>query len=244
MTYSEKQPLLEHSKKIADDHEVSIRSFNFPIFENTLSLFNSINPFQNCLTPLTRKVSDILLNDTDDIDVDSDYNLSDDEDTPLPDLPYESDDFPILLPSSKLSQREKLYELRKLMKEYNIGTYIIPSEDEHQSEYTSLSDKRREYITGFTGSAGIAIVTLTNANTLTGEAILSTDGRYFLQAEKQLNPRLWKLFKQGAAGYKPWHEWSVESASKNGFSKVISCDPRVVSLSVGEYFDKQAKFHK
>ena len=65
------------------------------------------------------------------------------------------------------------------MKEYNIGTYIIPSEDEHQSEYTSLSDKRREYITGFTGSAGIAIVTLTNANTLTGEAILSTDGRYF-----------------------------------------------------------------
>ena len=128
---------------------------------------------------MTRKVSDIPLNDTDDIDVDSDYNLSDDEDTPLPDLPYESDDFPILLPSSKLSQREKLYELRKLMKEYNIGTYIIPSEDEHQSEYTSLSDKRREYITGFTGSAGIAIVTLTNANTLTGEAILSTDGRYF-----------------------------------------------------------------
>lgn len=244
MTYSEKQPLLEYSKKIADDHEVSVRSFNFPIFENTLSLFNSINPFQNCLTPLTRKVSDILLNDTDDIDVDSDYNLSDDEDTPLPDLPYESDDFPILLPSSKLSQREKLYELRKLMKEYNIGTYIIPSEDEHQSEYTSLSDKRREYITGFTGSAGIAIVTLTNANTLTGEAILSTDGRYFLQAEKQLNPRLWKLFKQGATGYKPWHEWSVESASKNGFSKVISCDPRVVSLSIGEYFDKQAKFHK
>ena len=45
---------------------------------------------------MTRKVSDILLNDTDDIDVDSDYNLSDDEDTPLPDLPYESDDFPIL----------------------------------------------------------------------------------------------------------------------------------------------------
>ena len=65
-----------------------------------------------------------------------------------------------------------------------------------------------------------------------------------MQAEKQLNPRLWKLFKQGAAGYKPWHEWSVESASKNGFSKVISCDPRVVSLSIGEYFDKQAKFHK
>ena len=42
---------------------------------------------------MTRKVSDILLNDTDEIDVDSDYNLSDDEDTPLPDLPYESDDF-------------------------------------------------------------------------------------------------------------------------------------------------------
>lgn len=131
---------------------------------------------------------------------------------------------------------DKLLELRRLMKKHKVGVYIIPSEDEHQSEYTALADRRREYISGFTGSAGIAIVTLDDGDDLKGNAALSTDGRYFLQAEKQLNPKVWKLLKQGAPGYESWQEYVINHAIGNKFSNVVSCDPRLISIAVGEYF--------
>jgi Xaa-Pro aminopeptidase len=54
------------------------------------------------------------------------------------------------------------------MREKNIQAYIIPSEDEHQSEYVANYDKRREWISGFTGSAGVAVVTLEKAALWTG----------------------------------------------------------------------------
>lgn len=135
----------------------------------------------------------------------------------------------------------KLKVLRQLMKKYEIGVYIIPSEDEHQSEYTAISDKRREYISGFTGSAGIAIVTLDNAVLLTGDAALATDGRYFIQAAKELDPKYWELLKQGVSGYPTWTEYAIEKASKNSFSKVISLDPRLISVNVGQYFEAEAE---
>ncbi|RCK62913.1 putative Xaa-Pro aminopeptidase P [Candida viswanathii] len=231
MTYTEKQPLLEKTKRISDDHEVSIRSY--PFFQSTLGFINNLNPFQNCLSPLTKQLSNSLLEDN--------TSYYSDDDSELPDLPYVTDECPIYVSLSKYSQKQKLDEIRKLMRQYKIGTYIIPSEDAHQSEYTALADKRREYISGFTGSAGVVVITLTNEFNLTGDAILSTDGRYFLQAEKQLDDKYWKLFKQGSAGFKPWNEWAIESASKNAFSKVISTDPRLISVSVGEYFQNHAR---
>ena len=54
------------------------------------------------------------------------------------------------------------------MREKNIHAYIIPSEDDHQSEYVANYDKRREWISGFTGSAGVAVVTLDKAALWTG----------------------------------------------------------------------------
>lgn len=237
MTYSEKQPLLEKSRRFNNtDHEVSIRSC--PFFESTIGLINTLNPFYNCLSPLTKQLSDSLLEDN---NVSCYYS---DDDSELPDLPYCTDECPIYVPQSKYTQKDKLDEIRKLMKKYNIGTYIIPSEDAHQSEYTALADKRREYISGFTGSAGLVVITLTNEIDLTGDAILSTDGRYFLQAEKQLDGRYWKLFKQGSAGYKPWNEWAIESAINNKFSNVISTDPRLINVAVGEYFQNHAKISR
>ena len=65
------------------------------------------------------------------------------------------------------------------MQEKGIDIYIIPTADFHQSEYVGEHFKAREYITGFTGSAGTAVVSKT-------EARLWTDGRYFIQAAKQL----------------------------------------------------------
>lgn len=67
--------------------------------------------------------------------------------------------------------------------------YIVPSGDAHQSEYLAPCDQRRAYLTGFTGSAGTAVVT-------EDQAALWTDGRYFLEAERQLDHN-WHIMKDG-----------------------------------------------
>ena len=88
---------------------------------------------------------------------------------------------------------ERVEALRKLMKDRNIEAYIIPSSDYHESEYVGDYFKAREFISGFTGSAGTVVVTQK-------EAGLWTDGRYFIQAEKQLEGTGIKLFKIGEEG--------------------------------------------
>lgn len=65
---------------------------------------------------------------------------------------------------------------------------VEASDDEHQSEYVSEHDMRREWISGFTGSAGTAVVT-------TEKAALWTDSRYYLQADQQLDSKYWILMK-------------------------------------------------
>ncbi|KAK6150943.1 hypothetical protein DH2020_015875 [Rehmannia glutinosa] len=86
---------------------------------------------------------------------------------------------------------ETLAALRSLMASHSppLDALVVPSEDYHQSEYVSARDKRREFVSGFSGSAGLALV-------LANEALLWTDGRYFLQAEKQLSNQ-WKLMRMG-----------------------------------------------
>ncbi|KAI8141912.1 peptidase M24, structural domain-containing protein [Fennellomyces sp. T-0311] len=100
---------------------------------------------------------------------------------------------------------EHLAALRAVMSsdEYKIDAFLIPSEDAHQSEYIADCDKRRHWISGFTGSAGYAIVS-------TDEAALFTDGRYFLQASEQLDSN-WTLMKQGLPGVPTWQEYLVKN---------------------------------
>lgn len=150
---------------------------------------------------------------------------------PLPKLPFSD-----IKVKSTLSTEDKLRKIRELMKAHEVAVYIVPSEDEHQSEETALADKRREFLSGFTGSAGLCVITLDDAEELSGEAALSTDGRYFLQAEKQLDSRFWRLLKQGMAGYPSWQEFALSKAAESKVSSVISCDPKLLSLLVGEYF--------
>ncbi|KAI5948804.1 hypothetical protein KGF57_005202 [Candida theae] len=223
---SEKEPLLARTRKLEEEDEISTHTIS------SHSFFKSMfNPFQVCF-PTTVRQSECNTNVHNDNEV-IDYS---DDDEPLPELPTDS----ILLAVSKLSPGEKLVALRQQMRKHNIGVYIIPSEDEHHSENTALSDRRREFISGFTGSAGVAIVTLADAEHLTGEAILSTDGRYFLQAQKQLDHKLWKLNKQNTSGYIPWQQYAIKAAVANNFSNVLSCDPRTLSYSLGEYFNDNA----
>ena len=89
--------------------------------------------------------------------------------------------------------KNRVEQLRKIMDEKGIYAYIIPSADFHQSEYVGEYFKSREFITGFTGSAGTAVITKDDGG-------LWTDGRYYLQAEKELENSGVKLFKSGLEG--------------------------------------------
>lgn len=97
---------------------------------------------------------------------------------------------------------------------------VIPSEDCHASEYIATHDARREYISGFTGSSGCAVVTH-------DKAILATDGRYFSQALKELDTN-WQLLKQGTQDVPTWQEWSAAEAAGG---KTVAVDPRLISAS-------------
>lgn len=104
--------------------------------------------------------------------------------------------------------------------EYNVDAFLIPSEDSHQSEYIADCDKRRHWISGFTGSAGFAIVS-------THEAALFTDGRYFLQASEQLDSN-WTLMKQGLPGVPTWQEYLVKNLPAGSR---IGVDPKLITAS-------------
>ena len=86
--------------------------------------------------------------------------------------------------------RERIEKLRSLMKEKGIDAYLVPTEDYHNSEYVGEFFKCRKYITGFTGSAGKALI-------MQDMAGLWTDGRYFIQARQQLEGSGIVLFKMG-----------------------------------------------
>ncbi|WP_106829747.1 aminopeptidase P family protein [Parabacteroides pacaensis] len=90
----------------------------------------------------------------------------------------------------KTNIAERIALLRESMKQQNIAAYIVPSSDPHLSEYPADCWKAREWISGFTGSAGTVVVTAEKAG-------LWTDSRYFLQAAKQLEGSGIELYKMG-----------------------------------------------
>ncbi|GMH76034.1 hypothetical protein TrLO_g14821 [Triparma laevis f. longispina] len=89
---------------------------------------------------------------------------------------------------SNVTSEAKVNLLRATLKSQNLSAYIITSSDAHNSEYVSPCDERRSYLTGFSGSAGEALVTASGA-------YLWTDSRYYLQVERQLGEG-WTLMKQ------------------------------------------------
>ncbi|KAJ7167509.1 peptidase M24, structural domain-containing protein [Mycena filopes] len=78
--------------------------------------------------------------------------------------------------------------LRAVLNENKLDAYVIPNEDEHGSEIPAASELRRGFMTGFHGTAGLAVVTRT-------EALLFVDSRYWIAAEKAMDPDLWELRK-------------------------------------------------
>ncbi|KAH9239214.1 hypothetical protein K456DRAFT_49447 [Colletotrichum gloeosporioides 23] len=135
-----------------------------------------------------------------------------------------------VLDMEQIDTTGRLSTLRELMKERNIDVYVIPSEDSHSSEYIAGCDARREFISGFSGSAGCAVVTL-------DRAALATDGRYFNQASKQLDQN-WLLLKQGLQDVPTWQEWSAEQSAGG---KVVGVDPELITASIAKKLAEKIK---
>ena len=119
---------------------------------------------------------------------------------------------------------ERLSALRKCMEEKNIDVYVVPTADFHQSEYVGEHFKARKFITGFSGSAGTAVITKT-------EARLWTDGRYFIQAAAQLEGTTVELMKMGEPDVPEMNAY-IEEVLKEG--ETLGFDGRVVSVGEGE----------
>ncbi|MEG1001519.1 MAG: aminopeptidase P family protein [Cellulosilyticaceae bacterium] len=133
-----------------------------------------------------------------------------------------------------MSIRERVQVLREMMKKDQIDAYIIPSSDFHESEYVGEYFKAREFISGFTGSAGTVVITAEGAG-------LWTDGRYFIQANKQLEDTGIKLFKSGEPGVPTIEEYLYEIVPVDG---VLGFDGRVISAKQGMKLAKKLEDKK
>ena len=128
--------------------------------------------------------------------------------------------------------KQRIENIRDLMKEKNIYAYIVPSSDYHQSEYVGDYFKSREFMSGFTGSAGTLIISM-------DEAGLWTDGRYFIQAENELKDSGIKLFKMGEEGVPTIGEYLLEKLPKNS---TLGFDGRVMSVKEGQSLANKLAF--
>ena len=123
------------------------------------------------------------------------------------------------------------------MAERDITAYIEPTADPHQSEYVADHYKTRAWISGFTGSAGKVIITQ-------DKAILWTDGRYFIQAEKQIAGSGFELYKMNTPGYPTYVEWlktSLGNGDTLGFNGKVFSQASVEKLEE-EFVGKDIKF--
>lgn len=108
---------------------------------------------------------------------------------------------------------ERLSRLRKVMKREHLGAFIFPSTDAHNSEYVPDHWKGREWISGFDGSAGVAVVTQTSA-------ALWTDSRYFIAAETQLKHTEYQLMRIGLPDTPSIAQWIGQELQQTDFTEV------------------------
>uniref|UniRef100_A0A8D3D4Q4 X-prolyl aminopeptidase (aminopeptidase P) 2, membrane-bound n=1 Tax=Scophthalmus maximus TaxID=52904 RepID=A0A8D3D4Q4_SCOMX len=125
------------------------------------------------------------------------------------------------LPSTAANTTLQLQEIRERMLPLNINAYIIPGTDAHLSEYIARRDARMAFMTGFTGSAGTAVVTQT-------KAALWTDSRYWVQAEREMDCN-WELEKD--VSIMSVAEWLIAEVPPGGH---IGFDPFLFSLKTQE----------
>ena len=125
----------------------------------------------------------------------------------------------------------RIQALRGQMEAEGIDIYLVPTADFHESEYVGEYFKARRFITGFTGSAGTAVITK-------AESGLWTDGRYFIQAANQLKGSEVQLYKMGVEGVPTVEEFVEEKLSEGG---CLGFDGRVVNTAEGRRLEAMVK---
>lgn len=123
---------------------------------------------------------------------------------------------------------ERIAKLREQMKKRGMDVYIVPTADFHQSEYVGEHFKARKFMTGFSGSAGTAVFTMT-------EARLWVDGRYFIQAAAQIEGTSIEMMKMGKPGVPTIDEYLKEAIPENG---TLGFDGRVVAMGSGRLYEE------
>ncbi len=118
---------------------------------------------------------------------------------------------------------ERLVQLRQIMNESGADYYFVPSVDPHRDEYVPLHWQRRPFISGFTGSAGDALIGL-------NQAYLWTDPRYFLQADLELDSSLYQVIKMGQGESPSISQWLKNQ--KDGL--VFAVDPKVININLAK----------
>ena len=124
---------------------------------------------------------------------------------------------------------ERIEALRKLMKENGVNAYLIPSTDQHSSEYVPDCWQRRKWISGFTGSAGDVVITEDKGG-------LWTDGRYFLQAEEELRGSGIDLYKMLMPDTPKLEDWIGDQL---GEGETLGVDPKVLSIDRSRSLEKK-----
>ncbi len=116
---------------------------------------------------------------------------------------------------------KKIDQIRQWMAENNLSAIIIPSDDPHKSEYVTDHWQARKWVTGFSGSAGTAVITKDTA-------ILWTDFRYYIQAQEQIKESGFQLFKMGEPKVPSYQKWLADTIAPD---QVIGLDANVFSRS-------------
>ena len=132
-----------------------------------------------------------------------------------------------------MTVKERIAALRARMKETGIDAYLIPTDDFHGSEYVGEYFKCRKYITGFTGSAGTAVI-------MQDMAGLWTDGRYFIQAANQLAGSGIDLMKQGQEDTPSIEEYIVTNLTQGS---VVGFDGRVMNVNDANKYKQAFMMH-
>lgn len=120
---------------------------------------------------------------------------------------------------------DRLQELRLQLRKHDLDGYLVPMADAFQSEYVAHSERRIKFITGFSGTAGFVIVMM-------DKAAFFTDGRYTIQAEDQIDPRLFEVFTLSS---KTPHEWLCENLctqTKIGFDPRLHTGDQIKKLEL------------
>lgn len=130
------------------------------------------------------------------------------------------------LPSTitAMTALQRVSALRQLMREQRLHAFVIPTEDAHMSEYVASCDERRAFITGFTGSAGTAVITMDHA-------YCWTDGRYFVQAAHELDPSVFTLMRMHEDP--PVETWLTRNLPE---TSVVGVDGKTMSVAMMKRF--------